>query len=557
MRLIETTTLAMQTHLGRDIPPYAILSHTWEDEEVTLQDWNSPTRDGMKGFHKMRMTCQLAARDGIKYAWIDTCCIDKSNSAELSEAINSMYRWYKNAKVCYAYLSDLRLPASTPKDTEALVPFLRGCRWFSRGWTLQELIAPDNVLFYQHDWRHVGSKKEWREVLSEVTGIDSEALIQYDPIEHSIATRMSWAADRQTTREEDIAYCLLGIFDINMPMLYGEGTKAFRRLQEEIIRTGYDISIFAWTKPFHNASQVELNEVPICGALAEAPGDFHSIPAHRIDRQWDEVSVTNAGIKLTLELCLVRMPQTGQLSYVLPIRTLGLANDTGKTVFGIDHSSELGVEVEMVRLGKFARKDREKLVRIPRPSETDMVRQIRFPDVRLMIDRVDDPYLWPDHDCFEFPPGCKILKAWPSGCWNDVNSGFMMADEGQQYGSILLDVQSPTLADDDSASAEFMFLFSYSKYNGRPGWDIRCTIVGYREYQLMLDIINLRIGGGDMDIEEMWQTLRNFAIPWRHSSSVISEGTGQRVYNTAEFFRESRTYKFAFKTLVGALESGR
>ncbi|KAH9227609.1 hypothetical protein K456DRAFT_1780596, partial [Colletotrichum gloeosporioides 23] len=246
MRLIETTTLAMETHYGKFIPPYAILSHTWEDEEVTFQDWTSPMRNGMKGFQKIHMTCQLAASNGIQYAWVDTCCIDKSNSAELSEAINSMYKWYQKAEVCYAYLSDLRLPESLPEDASAPAPSFGGCRWFHRGWTLQELIAPTAVLFYQHDWRFVGTKEDWKNILSDVTGIASTAIQDYRPRDYSIAERMSWAGRRETTREEDMAYCLLGIFDVNIPMLYGEGTKAFRRLQEEIIRTAYDVSIFAW-----------------------------------------------------------------------------------------------------------------------------------------------------------------------------------------------------------------------------------------------------------------------------------------------------------------------
>ncbi|KAF4843633.1 Vegetative incompatibility protein HET-E-1 [Colletotrichum siamense] len=404
MRLIETTTLVMETHIGRRKPPYAILSHTWEDEEVTLQDWNGPTRDSMKGFQKIRMTCQLAASDGIKYAWVDTCCIDKSNSAELSEAINSMYRWYQKAEVCYAYLSDLHLPASIPEDTEVSVSLLRGCRWFSRGWTLQELIAPADVLFYQHDWCHVGSKIEWCEALSEVVGIDSEALGGYDPKRYSIAERMSWAAGRETTREEDKAYCLLGIFDINMPMLYGEGEKAFRRLQEEIIRTGYDVSIFAWTRPVPGNLRSWRQGNLRCGAFANVPGDFYSMPVmDLVESQGNEISITNVGVKLTLELCLVWIAQTGKLSYVLPIRR---RRRTEKGQF----ESALGVALEKWSAGRFARTNIDQLVVIPDDEQAGTVHRIRCPGAYVMteIPRTGPKTGYPFN--FVFHQGCRVVK---------------------------------------------------------------------------------------------------------------------------------------------------
>ncbi|KAF5489753.1 Vegetative incompatibility protein HET-E-1 [Colletotrichum siamense] len=578
MRLIETTTLAMETHLGRDVPPYVILSHTWEDEEVTLQDWNSPTRDGMKGFHKIRMTCQLAACDGIKYAWVDTCCIDKSNSAELSEAINSMYRWYKGAKVCYTYLSDLCLHTSAalessmdrelsiksessvdsessiePDDsvklegsieTNACVhlePFLRGCRWFYRGWTLQELVAPAVVLFYQHDWGLVGNKADWRYILSNITGIPYDAMVHYQLSTYSIAERMSWAAGRETSREEDMAYCLLGIFDINMPMLYGEGRKAFRRLQEEIIRTSHDVTIFAWTRTYPG-SEPRLAEGLNGGVFAQAPGEFHPIPGRDMWRQPNEVTVTNAGLKLTLDLCLARMPHTGELSYVLPV-----------CFYGCD-GSRLGVELGKISSSTFVRKNIETLVVIPNDGETNLERRIRCPDSYILIDAQFSMVLQgmnnninPHWLYFAFPLECTVIRAWPSDRWDAAKSAFIASFGEPNCGSILVEVQIPTLVEDDddgiarqSQTGEFMFLFNRLPCpdNSHPmlsTLDLQCTILGYREHQLKLDVINMRIAAGDMGAGEMRRTLRNFAIPRQREASIPVDGLGRFIYASVDY----------------------
>ncbi|KAF4870116.1 Vegetative incompatibility protein HET-E-1 [Colletotrichum siamense] len=578
MRLIETTTLAMETYLGKNIPRYAILSHTWEDEEVTLQDWNSPTREGMKGFHKIRMTCQLAASDGIRYAWVDTCCIDKSNSAELSEAINSMYMWYKSASVCYAYLSDLRLSASAkPENIKSLKALLRGCRWFSRGWTLQELIAPDVVLFYQQDWGLVGDKGLWSSMLSDVTGISSNAIYHYDPADHSIASRMSWAAGRETTRVEDRAYCLLGIFNVNMPMLYGEGTKAFRRLQEEILRTGYDLSIFAWSKTMHGTNpSLRLLEYTerhpfISGAFAEAPENFYSVPAHMIRRQWMEMSVINSGVRLkNFELCLVRRPQTGKLSYILPVCSGGWEY-TGKGISRGKNFSALGVGLKMMTSGRFVREDHGRLVEIPEDGKVGMVRRIRLPDAHILLDLPSKMTLgWTrevsNRPYFAFPPGCRVVKAWPSGSWNDVDSTFMAIAEEPNYGSLLLEVRIPLLSedneDDDSSvmtsrSGEFVFLFGSFTDPDYPHVrafedDLEYTIVGYRDHQWMLDIINLRMGAGDMNVKEMRRTLRNFAIPKQRGAAVPVEGTEQYIYTSVDFESGGG---FTFRSSSVALEN--
>jgi len=186
------------------------------------------------------------------------CCIDKTSSAELSEAINSMFRWYQKASVCYAYLADVLKDTDPDKDPEE---FSRS-RWFTRGWTLQELVAPKNVVFYSRSWKNIGTKERLCNTISTITGIDIDTLLGEDVTFVSVANKMSWASGRRTTRTEDMAYCLLGIFDVNMPLLYGEGKKAFLRLQEEILRSSYDHSLFAWGRGTASISDIEKQIQP-------------------------------------------------------------------------------------------------------------------------------------------------------------------------------------------------------------------------------------------------------------------------------------------------------
>ncbi|OSC99316.1 hypothetical protein PYCCODRAFT_1479994 [Trametes coccinea BRFM310] len=192
---------------------------------------------------KIRSFCAVARNAGYDLAWADSCCIDQSSSAELSEAINSMYEWYRAADVCYAYLADV---SDDDKPTLPGSQF-RGSRWHTRGWTLQELVAPRRVVFLSCSWRVIGTKFGLAVVLQEITGVHLPILLNNDTVRRaSVAQRMSWAADRETTRVEDIAYCLLGLFGVYMAPIYGEGRNAFLRLQEEIVKTVQDHTIFAW-----------------------------------------------------------------------------------------------------------------------------------------------------------------------------------------------------------------------------------------------------------------------------------------------------------------------
>jgi hypothetical protein len=294
MRLLHTQTLTLHKFPPDRIPLYAILSHTWgkDEEEVKLQDLETPGVARKAGYAKIEGCCRQAREDKLEYVWVDTCCIDKTSSAELSEAINSMFRWYKNAKVCYVYLADVP-SSSDPKD---LVSF-KSSRWFTRGWTLQELIAPGNIVFYTKEWTKLGTKIELSLTISAVTSIRCDILFHKKALEDvSIADRMSWVSRRFTTQPEDIAYCVLGIFDVNMPLLYGEGQKAFIRLQEEIIKVSDDHSIFAWTRV-----PGSLNR----SMLALSPhmfGNIGSIVRYREDVSNKPFTMTNNGLQIELPI---------------------------------------------------------------------------------------------------------------------------------------------------------------------------------------------------------------------------------------------------------------
>ncbi|KAL5613737.1 hypothetical protein FOVSG1_002800 [Fusarium oxysporum f. sp. vasinfectum] len=276
MRLLNVSTLQLKEFIGQ-VPPYAILSHTWTEEEVLYSDIGTPTSSSKQGYPKLVGCCRKAAQDGFEWAWIDTCCIDKSSSAELSEAINSMYKWYQKATVCYAYLQDVTTETSTITDVFHITEFGRS-RWFTRGWTLQELIAPQIVELCSKEWTVIGTKKSLASSIESATGIPITVLRGSHPSSYNVAERMSWASARTTTREEDLAYCLLGLFDVNMPLLYGEGAKSFIRLQEQILRQEEDYSMFAWTLQQDNP--IADSETSSTGFLAWSPSQFSKNSLH-------------------------------------------------------------------------------------------------------------------------------------------------------------------------------------------------------------------------------------------------------------------------------------
>ena len=305
MRLINVSTLQLDWFADEEhVPSYAILSHTWGEGEVSIYDFTSPGRTAatdLLGYRKIELVCRQAQLDGLTYAWVDTCCIDKTSSAELTEAINSMYEWYRKADVCYTFLVDLAphdplVEGDDEDGAQKPSAAFANSRWFTRGWTLQELIAPKTVRFYDNAWVLRGTKKSLAPLISTITRIEEPVLRGTIDISMlPIARRMAWAAGRTTTRAEDMAYCLLGIFDVNMPMMYGERRKAFIRLQEAIMHESNDTSLFAW--------QAKPGGLAFRGILAESPAEFSEAGGieNGSDTRFDtEFSITNKGVRMNI-----------------------------------------------------------------------------------------------------------------------------------------------------------------------------------------------------------------------------------------------------------------
>jgi hypothetical protein len=242
MRLLqvdENGEFSLTDVLVDKIPCYAILSHTWgeDHQEVSFKDLTIGPRRTISGYKKLRFCAEQAARDGLQFFWSDTCCIDKSNSVELQEAIISMFCWYQNAAKCYVYLSDVSTTKRKISDLSSEYtwePAFRASRWFTRGWTLQELLAPASVEFFEREGKRLGDKGTLERQIHDITGVAVPALRGTPLSNFSVEERMLWAKSRQTKREEDKAYSLLGIFGVYMPLIYGEGANAFHRLQKEI-----------------------------------------------------------------------------------------------------------------------------------------------------------------------------------------------------------------------------------------------------------------------------------------------------------------------------------
>ncbi len=310
MWLIDTATYVLTFFASADDVEYAILSHTWGDDEVVFRDMKDLEKAKKKaGWAKIEKSCLLAlAREPpIMHAWVDTCCIDKTSSAELSEAINSMFDWYRGSTVCFVHLQDFSVSTlgADAQDHEGMAfqAALHDCRWFKRGWTLQELVASEFIDFHDERWSYVGDKQILRPLLSHITGINEDVLASIDDLwSIPVGIRMSWAAARETSREEDVAYCLLGIFNVNLPLLYGEGSKAFLRLQDEIARCCNDLTLFAW-------QQVDTSRsAQFRGIYAESPAEFVNCASLRVPKEkftWDnEFTLTNRGLRFDRNLAV-------------------------------------------------------------------------------------------------------------------------------------------------------------------------------------------------------------------------------------------------------------
>jgi hypothetical protein len=400
MFLINIRELRLEEFVGDyNIPQYFILSHTWGDDELTFQDVRNLPRKALmhrKGWRKINGFCQmllkskdwLASDDGfyrtIRYVWVDTCCINKESSAELSEAINSMYRWYQRAAACIVYLSDV-------DQFDMDLPQVRSSRWFTRGWTLQELLAPHYVVFYNSYWTRLGSRVMNSPLISAITGIHSKFLDDQSEIEHaSTSEKMSWAAKRETTRSEDVAYCLMGLFDINMPLLYGEGgEKAFLRLQEEILKDSTDESIFAW-----DAS----TESDGAGMLATHPARFHNgamiVP---LKTRKNPEAVRNGGI-------LINAPCVPSLVAGVECVVLDCSHE--------HYPESIRIMIQVTRRPECCRTATSYLVADdPEADVTALFFLKRPPPAPCSAELQRCEVLWPS-DAF------TLLEAWPGVCWN-------------------------------------------------------------------------------------------------------------------------------------------
>ncbi|KAK3699976.1 hypothetical protein LTR37_016220 [Vermiconidia calcicola] len=397
MRLVHTTDLRFEEFLQPEKCVYAIISHRWTEEEVSFEAFPLHRSGQCKGYGWTKITrgCELARSDQIDWLWIDTCCIDKRSSAELSEAINSMYEWYQNAKICYVFLRDVRssvhnggilrderrhaepyrpsyLPSNVDSNqllfnsgsdlesdvyellnrTEAQAhthtPYrfsqeeFMGSEWFTRGWTLQELLAPRILLFFNGDFCYIGSKARLARLIMAATGIGYEYVTSRQPTNRaSVAKRMGWASGRQSTRKEDQAYCLLGLFSVNMPLLYGEGEKAFIRLQLEIIKRYHDESIFAWKRqrlgPWLDDRGVAGDAMLALRAAAFAPPREPEVAQQAIAKSFFRYRhpyyMTHKGLELTLDFPEERMMRLTLESYrdsnfwlLLPLNCVKVVN---------------------------------------------------------------------------------------------------------------------------------------------------------------------------------------------------------------------------------------
>lgn len=282
LRILDNGDINPPEEFLKDIPPYAILSHTWGDDEVTFQDlFNKKVAKKKLGYKKIEFCGFQARRDDLQYFWVDTCCIDKTKSTELSEAVNSMFNWYQDAAVCYAYLSDVN------EDSD-----LDESRWFTRGWTLQELVAPKEMEFFNKHRKKIDTRSNLSPAISRITGIPRRILLLDFSGEYSAAQIISWAVGRETTKKEDVAYCLLGLLGVNMPLIYGEGARAFLRLQQEFIKTSNDHSLFSWR-----------GLGPERGVLAQSPAEFEHCRYFTAGTgNSSEFSMTNRGLRIDLPL---------------------------------------------------------------------------------------------------------------------------------------------------------------------------------------------------------------------------------------------------------------
>lgn len=437
MRLLNASTHQLSEFYDEGKPPYAILSHCWGSDEVLFQDLGSEKRFQKLGFAKITYTCQQARRHKLEWVWIDTCCIDKSSSAELSEAINSMFNWYSEAAVCYAYLPDVRhLDRSpneeSPTDGSSSEGSFAASLWFTRGWTLQELVAPTEVKFYGEAWKPLTTRSAAAEQIAGITGVDARVLTQHLSLNRfSVAHRMSWAVGRNTTRIEDKSYSLLGIFGVNMPLIYGEGKRAFRRLQEEVMKVTADLSILAWSHPLAAC----FGRHPLTLRVEDFIGCKSLVQADKFTRTGGTI-VTNDALRISapvVEVVDVRTSRT-KLAVILNCRyendiTTVIGLKVSRTVPAVEGASDQ--ETMHCRVGWSPIDTENRLVKVDvLHARTSRLRSLMIgTDLKPRLDTIELQrslaYLWVR---FQEPhKAWRTVDFWPHNYWDPAKRTFDLA----------------------------------------------------------------------------------------------------------------------------------
>lgn len=440
MWLINTSTLALHFFTQPKVK-YVILSHTWNLEELSFQEFQDLSSARTKqGFSKIQRTCDIALSEGIEWAWVDTCCIDKTSSAELSESINSMFAWYNNSEVCLAYLEDLTPDKSFDEG-------FANCRWPTRGWTLQELIAPKQLIFYDSAWVARTTKLASLDIIVRVTGVNEDVLEDSSHLgTTTVAQRMSWVSQRSTTRIEDMAYCMFGMFDLHMPLIYGEGDKAFMRLQEEIAKHTTDLSLFAWTADIPEGTPAEHH---YRGILARSPHEFkhcgnlvqrNSLPSFK------EFAITNRGLRIEATLVKLIGADPDELVF-----NLSLSYQHNGPYSKLTGNGWIGIYVKKTVDG-FVRTFSHKLYESGRHSrmrQPKMLIYVRKDVSPAGIERLMSQYAGAIY-LKSIPRGVKILQVQPKELWDPERLLFLDSGSGL---NIYLVLQVPATSEHDRFSA--------------------------------------------------------------------------------------------------------
>jgi hypothetical protein len=540
MRLLNTHTHRFEEFLNIHIPPYAILSHTWDPDgrEVSFSEMANATNDlnSNQGFNKLDSAC-LKAKMGsedcpaLEYIWIDTCCIDKSSSAELTEAINSMYTWYARSEVCYAFLSDLEEAA--PLDQ------LQECRWFTRGWTLQELIAPKRIIFFDAKWKTRGTKEDLAERLSHITGISQDILLHRRQLSSvSVAQKMSWAANRKTTRIEDTAYCLLGIFGVHLSFVYGEGERAFRRLQDTIVSSVPDLSIFAWKlEPPPAAAATNPGRRVYSGVYAPAPYAFSACRSFIRKKPFarHELLPMNGSIMARMQILIQMTPQNGGYRYLLP---LDCQPESRPDVTLCVRLRKLGHN-ELVRENPYG------IVKFSRPLARPISLLNRYLLAELPIQEEDQEpgkvlaagpipdFIGQTRDYaiqIQLPEGMwlHMLDIWPGNRFDAEDRVFYLARHSIEHDSAMVRLRGGILSDlGIPVEVDFECVFCAAGWSSTDQGRLQCTVLDYARFVTALSEFRTEACGWDFHTHYFLERLIYHRIP--RASSVVVRGKQSRI----------------------------